>query len=86
MVETLEPCPLCGGEAEPLHEGYGYVSIRCKSCALVMMAKYTLEAAYAAWNTRHRTATLQQVIDLANACVDQGIPLTAMIPMLEDMR
>ena len=34
----------------------------------------------------HRTATLQRVIDLANACVDQGIPLTAMVPMLEDMR
>ena len=34
----------------------------------------------------HRTATLQQVIDLANACVDQGIPLAAMVPMLEDMR
>ena len=33
-----------------------------------------------------RAATLQQVIDLANACVEQGIPLTAMIPMLEDMR
>ena len=34
----------------------------------------------------HRTATLQRVIDLANACVEQGLPLTAMVPMLEDMR
>ena len=34
----------------------------------------------------HRTATLQRVIDLANACVDQGLPLTAFVPMLEDMR
>jgi len=33
-----------------------------------------------------REAVLQRVIDLANACVEQGLPLTAMIPMLEDMR
>ena len=56
------------------HDRYAYSSGSLDSGATVQ--------AFAA----HRTATLQQVIDLANACVDQGIPLTAMIPMLEDMR
>jgi len=79
MVEVLEPCPFCGEQSAIVIAG-DRVWIECADCPhKVEVGPFNTEAeAITAWNTRHRTATLQQVIDLANACVDQGIPLTAM--------
>lgn len=61
MSEELKPCPYCGGEAEPFHEGLGYIAVRCKKCGIARRGFYTWDAAIAAWNTRADDAELDWV-------------------------
>lgn len=70
MIEGLEPCPFCGGNARLSNvfqsDDYEFVAVKCCKCGVVMPGAYSMDAGAAIerWNTR------AAVVDIAIAVHD----------------
>lgn len=70
MTTELKPCPFCGGEAYLWwNQNADQWAIECSSTCDLMMCEYAQSDVVAAWNTRHTSQELQNVIGFARIVV-----------------